>query len=75
MNSILERAIQTVIERLKYLEEHGSFTPNDEWTLKHLSEALQLYQLLEKPLKPLDLKHDLPTTIQESTSTSFNDGC
>ena len=56
MNSILEIAIQTVIERLKYLEEWGSFTPNDEWTLKYLSEALELYQSLEKSLKPLDLK-------------------
>lgn len=33
MDSTLEIAIKTAIERLRYLEEWGSFTPNDEWML------------------------------------------
>lgn len=76
MSLILERAVKRIVAKLEARSiKDGHLTPEDAWwILGYLEEALNLYESLEKPLKPLDLNHDLPTTTQESTSASCNDG-
>lgn len=43
----LEIAAKTIIERLEYLAENGSFSPTDDWVLKYLRLALELFERLQ----------------------------